>query len=157
MRAKRAAVPTSSRPTGSSTTVQALLSSELMRLGVADSYEGAVVLGLAAQLDGGLVLGTAYVSLSRELDRRVEDLRRRAPAAGLDDHTATARDALRAKRLDIARRSGTGAAAHPRLSGDLSPIMGRSATPAGGLLSVVSPRDLERNATLGSAQGEGPS
>ena len=80
--------------------VQGPLGRELIELGVADTYEGAVALGLAAQLDGGTVMGTAYVSLSKELDRRVEELRRRAPAK--DDATSATRDAVAEKRLRLA-------------------------------------------------------
>ncbi len=80
--------------------VQGPLGRELQELGVADSYEGAIALGLAAQLDGGTVTGTAYVSLSKELDRRVEDLRRKAPRP--DDRTVQAREAVQARRLRLA-------------------------------------------------------
>ncbi len=80
--------------------VQGPLGRELQQLGVADSYEGAIALGLAAQLDSGAVTGTAYVSLSKELDRRVEDLRRKAPRP--DDRTVQAREAVQARRLRLA-------------------------------------------------------
>lgn len=61
-----------------STLVVDALGAELQTLGVADSYEGRVALGIAAQLDRGTVVGAAYASLSRELDRRVDALRLKA-------------------------------------------------------------------------------
>lgn len=54
------------------------LARELTELGVADKYEAAVVVGLARQLDSGVVTGAAYVSLSKEVDRRVDALRLKA-------------------------------------------------------------------------------
>lgn len=54
------------------------LTRELTELGVFDQYEAAVVVGLARQLDSGVVTGAAYVSLSKEVDRRVDALRLKA-------------------------------------------------------------------------------
>lgn len=48
---------------------------ELEKLGVLDSYEAQTTLGIAEQLDAKIVQGAAYVSLSKELDRRVDALR----------------------------------------------------------------------------------
>lgn len=61
-----------------STEVVDALGVELRQLGVADTYEGRVALGIAAQLDKGTVIGAAYASLSKELDRRVDALRLKA-------------------------------------------------------------------------------
>lgn len=82
-----------------STEVADRLGRELVSLGVAETYEGVVALGIARQLDNGSVAGTAYVSLSKELDRRVAELRRRAPRA--DDQTQSARAGLAAKRAEL--------------------------------------------------------
>lgn len=54
------------------------LRAELEALDVAGTYEGRVALGIAAQLDRGVVAGAAYASLSKELDRRVDALRLKA-------------------------------------------------------------------------------
>lgn len=54
------------------------LERELRELGVFDHYEAATVLYLAEQLDSGAMVGTAFVSLSKELDRRVDALRLKA-------------------------------------------------------------------------------
>lgn len=54
------------------------LGAEFEKLGVAKSYEAATALGLARQLDSGIITGSAYVSLSKELDRRVDTLRLKA-------------------------------------------------------------------------------
>jgi hypothetical protein len=48
---------------------------ELEELDLMGRYEAAVVIGVAKQLDSGAVSGTAYVSLSKEVDRRMEVLR----------------------------------------------------------------------------------
>lgn len=48
---------------------------ELEKLSVLDSYEAQTTLGIAEQLDAKIVQGAAYVSLSKELDRRVDALR----------------------------------------------------------------------------------
>lgn len=82
------------------TAVHDALYRELHELGVAESYEGVVTLGIARQLDNGSVSGTAYTSLSKELDRRVADLRRRAPRA--EDKTQQAQAAVAERRLRLA-------------------------------------------------------
>lgn len=63
------------------------LARELTELGVDGQYEAAVVVGLARQLDSGVVTGAAYVSLSKEVDRRVDALRLKAVRP--DDPTET--------------------------------------------------------------------
>lgn len=83
-----------------STAVLDALAVELTGLGVAGTYEGVVALGIARQLDNGSVSGTAYTSLSKELDRRVADLRRRAPRA--EDRTQAAQAAVADRRLRLA-------------------------------------------------------
>lgn len=50
------------------------LTRKLTTLGVIDDWEAGVVLGLAKQLDSGAIVGSQYVSLSKEIDRRVDKL-----------------------------------------------------------------------------------
>lgn len=83
------------------TKVTDALDRELRKLGVADTYEGQVAMGLAAQLDDGSVRGAAYASLSKELDRRVDALRLKAdvpddPAREVAAAVADKRTLLRA-------------------------------------------------------------
>jgi hypothetical protein len=66
---------------------------------VADSYEGRVALGIAAQLDRGTVVGAAYASLSKELDRRVDALRLKAERPG--DPVRRISEALAEKRTHL--------------------------------------------------------
>lgn len=61
-----------------STDVADRLERELRELGVFEKYEAAIVVGMAKQLDSGAMVGTAYVSLSKEVDRRVDALRLKA-------------------------------------------------------------------------------
>lgn len=82
-----------------STKVSEALEQELRGLGVADTYEAAVALGLARQLDSGAIVGAAYVSLSKEIDRRVDLLRLRAELP--DDPARDMRERLEAKRLRL--------------------------------------------------------
>jgi hypothetical protein len=84
--------------------VSAALESELSKLGVADTYEAAVALGLARQLDSGTVVGAAYVSLSKEIDRRVDGLRLRAELP--EDPARDVRERLEAKRLRLVEDAG---------------------------------------------------
>jgi hypothetical protein len=72
-----------------STQVADAITRELEQLALADTYEGTVAIGLAKQLDSGVIVGSAYVSLSKELDRRVDALRLRAPRP--DDPAQVAR------------------------------------------------------------------
>jgi hypothetical protein len=76
------------------------LRAELESLGVLEQYEARTTLRLARQLDSGVIVGAAFVSQSKELDRRVEELRRRAPKA--DDPTQGARESVRERRLRLA-------------------------------------------------------
>jgi hypothetical protein len=55
-----------------------MLARELDRLGVLESFEAAAVLILARQLDSGVIVGAAAVSLSKEIDRRADALRLKA-------------------------------------------------------------------------------
>lgn len=87
-------------PPPPSTKVGDALAVELQQLGVAESYEGVVALGLARQLDNGTITGTAYVSLSKELDRRVESLRLKAERP--DDPAKAIKDRLVDKKLRLA-------------------------------------------------------
>lgn len=73
---------------------------ELESLGVAESYEGEIALGLADQLGNGTITGTQYVSLSKELDRRVESLRMKAERP--DDPAKALRDELAERRASFA-------------------------------------------------------
>jgi hypothetical protein len=72
------AAPPSEPP---STAVADALGAELEQLEMAATYEGRVAVGIARQLDNGTVVGAAYASLSRELDRRVDALRLKAERA----------------------------------------------------------------------------
>lgn len=83
-----------------STKVGDALRTELEKLQVAGTYEGTIAIGIAKQLDSGAVVGTAYVSLSKELDRRVEALRTKAERPG--DPAAAAKASIREKRLRLA-------------------------------------------------------
>jgi hypothetical protein len=76
------------------------LRAELEELGVMDRYEARTTLRLARQLDSGVIVGAAYVSQSKELDRRVEELRRRAPKK--DDATQMTRESVRDRKLRLA-------------------------------------------------------
>lgn len=86
-------------PSTASTHVSEALERELRELGVAQSYEGVVALGLARQLDNGTITGTAYVSLSKELDRRVESLRVKAERP--EDPARAAKDAIAEQRAQL--------------------------------------------------------
>lgn len=61
-----------------STDVADRLERELRELGVFDHYEAGVVLLMAQQLDSRQHSGAAFVSLSKEVDRRVDALRLKA-------------------------------------------------------------------------------
>lgn len=61
-----------------STKVADALVQDLTTLGVVETYEAAIAIGMAKQLDSGTVQGSAYVSLSKEVDRRVDALRLKA-------------------------------------------------------------------------------
>ena len=87
-----------------STAVADALRRELVELGVAQTYEARTALGLAEQLDSGRLVGAGYVSLSRELDRRVDSLRLRAVRP--DDPARLLREALEAKRLELLQGGG---------------------------------------------------
>jgi hypothetical protein len=76
------------------------LRTELEALGVADTYEGRVALGIASQLDNGTVAGAAYASLSKELDRRVDALRLKAVRT--DDPAVVVKDRFAEKRAKLA-------------------------------------------------------
>lgn len=86
-------------PAPPSTKVADALRAELEQLQVADSYEGTIAIGIAKQLDSGHVVGAAYVSLSKELDRRVDALRLKAERP--DDPARAVRDRLTEKRLSL--------------------------------------------------------
>jgi hypothetical protein len=93
-------VPKAAPQRSASTKVADALRRELEQLGVADLYEGAVAVGIAGQLDSGTVVGAAYASLSKELDRRVDALRMRAdrpddPAQAVVDRFEDKRQSLR--------------------------------------------------------------
>ena len=69
---------------------------ELEKLGVVASYEAQIAVGIAGQLDSGTVVGAAYASLSKELDRRVDALRLSA-----ERKDSPAQAALAAKRAHL--------------------------------------------------------
>lgn len=75
------------------------LARELAELGVLDTYEAAIALGTAKQLDSGVIVGAAYTSLSKELDRRVDALRLRGER--LDDPARAIQARLEQKRLRL--------------------------------------------------------
>src|SRR5689334_16079657 len=70
--AKRKPSATPTRQGG--TAIADRLRTQLEELGVLDTYEAQTTLGIAEQLDAKIVQGAAYVSLSKELDRRVDVL-----------------------------------------------------------------------------------
>ena len=82
-----------------STAVLDALSKELEELEVADTYEGRIALGIAEQLDRGTVVGTAYASLSKELDRRVDALRLKADRP--DEPVRVVTDSFESKRAHL--------------------------------------------------------
>ena len=86
-----------------STDVGDALLVELQKLKVDDTYEGRVALGIARQLDRGTVQGAAYSSLSKELDRRVDQLRLKAERE--DDPTKVVKGRLAEKRAAMAEAS----------------------------------------------------
>ncbi len=105
-RARRRAAVAQQLPAGPpSTRVADALTAELEGLGVADSYEGATALNLARQLDSGSIVGAAYVSLSKELDRRVAVLRLKAERP--DDPVAALQRRLDAKLLRLVPGGGS--------------------------------------------------
>lgn len=83
-----------------STTIADRLQAELEKLGVGGRYEAGIVVGLAEQLDQRAVTGAAYVSLSKEVDRRVEALRMAAERP--DDPAVAIQHRLEQKRLRLA-------------------------------------------------------
>jgi hypothetical protein len=80
------------------------LAQELQELQVLDTYEAAIALGLAKQLDSGVITGAAYTSLSKELDRRVDALRLRAEKP--DDPARAVKDRLAEKKLSLVAGGG---------------------------------------------------
>ncbi len=87
-------------PTGTvSTDIAGLLQTDLTKLGVFDSYEARTALGIALQLDEKVVQGAAYVSLSKELDRRVDALRLKAERP--DDPTRVIRERIEEKQQHL--------------------------------------------------------
>jgi hypothetical protein len=75
------------------------LARELRELGVLDTWESAVALRLAKQLDSGVITGTAYTSLSKDLDRRVDALRLKAERP--DDPARAIAERLEQKQLRL--------------------------------------------------------
>ncbi|MCW2522882.1 MAG: hypothetical protein JWO63_1217 [Frankiales bacterium] len=93
-------VPTSpDTTTAASTEVADRLLAELEQLGVAGSYEAQVALRVARQLDTGGAIGAAFVSLSKELDRRVAVLRLSAERP--DDPTRLIHDRIARKQAHL--------------------------------------------------------
>lgn len=84
--------------------VGAKLAAEFQQLGVADTYEAGMALWLAGQLDSGTITGTAGVSMSKELDRRVDILRLRAELP--HDPAREIRERLEGKRLRLVEGAG---------------------------------------------------
>jgi hypothetical protein len=96
-RQSAAEAPASSLPPA--TDIADALRSELIDLGLVRTPEAMIALGLAAQLDGGRVIGSQFVSLSRELDRRVDALRLRGERP--DDPAVLIQRRLEAKQLRL--------------------------------------------------------
>jgi ABC-type glutathione transport system ATPase component len=88
-----------------STTIADALREELVELGVVRKAEAAIALQLARQLDGGSVVGSQYVALSKELDRRVAALRLMGERP--DDPVSAIRRRLAAHRLEIVREESS--------------------------------------------------
>lgn len=72
---------------------------ELTALGVVNHTEAGIVIGIAKQLDSNTITGTAYVSLSKEFDRRLDALRLKADRP--DDPAAAVRERVEAKRAEL--------------------------------------------------------
>lgn len=72
---------------------------ELTALGVVNHTEAGIVIGIAKQLDSNTIIGTAYVSLSKEFDRRLDALRLKADRP--DDPAAAVRERVAAKRAEL--------------------------------------------------------
>lgn len=96
-RTSEAPKPKGAKP---STAVADALARELKQLGKAGCYEAVIALGIARQLDSDTVAGTAYASLSKELDRRVADLRQRGVKTS--DPAAAAKAKVAQRRLHLA-------------------------------------------------------
>jgi hypothetical protein len=92
------------KPRMDSTDVASRVERELAELRVADRYEAGIVVGIARQLDSGVVHGTAYVSLSKEVDRRMDALRLLAERP--DDPVAKVEAQLHAHRLHLVEGGG---------------------------------------------------
>lgn len=80
------------------------LRAELIELGVVSTFEAVTALRLAAQLDSGAYMGAQFVSLSKELDRRVEVLRLRGERP--DDPVTAVRRQLEAHKLRLVEGEG---------------------------------------------------
>lgn len=81
------------------------LTRKLTSLGVIDDWEAGIVLGLAKQLDSGAIVGSQYVSLSKEIDRRVDKLELAAERP--DDPVARIERDLDEHRLRLVQSTGT--------------------------------------------------
>jgi hypothetical protein len=86
-----------------STTIADALREELVELGVIRKAEAAIALQLARQLDAGSIVGSQYVSLSKELDRRVDALRLMGERP--DDPVSAIRRRFEAHQLKLVRES----------------------------------------------------
>ena len=80
------------------------LTRKLTALGVIDDWQAGVVLGLAQQLDSGAIVGAQYVSLSKEIDRRVDKLELAAERP--DDPVAKIEAQLTEHRLQLVQGRG---------------------------------------------------
>jgi hypothetical protein len=99
-RAVRAAAVQAAARADEDLPIAPVLRAEFERLGLLARYEARTALKLARQLDSGVIVGAAFTSQSKELDRRVEDLRRLAPQP--DDATQRARGEVQERRLRLA-------------------------------------------------------
>lgn len=96
---ERRGKPAGSAGPSPSTAVADALKVELTALKVIETYEATIAIGIARQLDDGTARGAAYVSLSKELDRKVDALRLKADLP--DDPARVAADAVAAKRAAL--------------------------------------------------------
>lgn len=80
--ARPSAAAPAPRPDDDSENIAPALRAEFDKLGVLEMYEARTALRLARQLDSGTIVGAAFTSLSKELDRRVDALRLKGDLPG---------------------------------------------------------------------------
>lgn len=98
------ASPQSTPENDESENIAPALREEFAALGVLSVYEARTALKLARQLDSGAIVGAAFTSLSKELDRRVDALRLKAERP--DDPIAKIRGDLQEHQLRLVQGDG---------------------------------------------------